>query len=263
MPTLLLVSCHSSHSQPTQRLAGRSRYATWKGCFKVEQLDRRVDLLVVPYARIAPALIYFTGSGLLCRQMRGQAMKMGMRLNEKMLMDVRTGDEIRVETERDVFSRLGMQYIEPGERENVGIGFHFTKADRAKQLAAASQQRSVGNNQSKISAANNPVLAAHTAQADQSCASTLQMQSKRPPPTIAAPAPGTKHTGGTARRRRIFLVGDQNLMAPENCDDRAAHCRLHAKRCVGMLLQQEASKKRELIGEIEVRVLGCQRPARL
>ena len=43
---------------------------------------------MVPFARIAPALIYFTGSGLLCRHMRGQAMKLGLRLNEKWLIDL-------------------------------------------------------------------------------------------------------------------------------------------------------------------------------
>ena len=189
-------------------------------------------------------------------------MKMGLRLNEKMLMDVRTGDEIHVETERDLFERLGMQYIEPGERENVGIGFHFTEADRAKQLAVATQQPTVGCNKStKISAPGNPVLAAQIAQADQPCASTPQAQSNSPLSTIAAPTSGTTRTAGSAPRR-IFLVGDQNLMAPENCDG-AAHCRLHAMRCVGMLLQQEASKKRELIGELQVRALGLHRPARL
>lgn len=202
-------------------------YATWKGCFKVEQLDRRVDLLVVPYARIAPALIYFTGSGLLCRQMRGKAMMMGLRLNEKALVDMRTGDEIRVETERDVFERLGMQYIEPGERDKVSTGFHYTKADRAKQLATVSQQTSFENTAPKPGGAGSQLR-----------------------PALSS----------IARRRRLFLVGDHNLMSPESYDGLACR-RLPAKHCIGMLLQQEASAKRELVGEVEVRVRPVRTPS--
>eukprot|EP01043_Picozoa_sp_COSAG02_P011552 COSAG02_NODE_427_length_22498_cov_11.745212_2_plen_785_part_00 len=198
-------------------------YATWKGCFKVEQLDRRVDLLVVPYARIAPALIYFTGSGLLCRQMRGQAMKMGLRLNEKALVDMRTGDEIHVKTERDVFERLGMQYIEPRERDNVTMGFHYTKADRAKQLAADSQPLSVGNTAPKTAASRSAAAQAN--------------------PVLS----------GIAPRRRLYLVGDHNMMSPERCDGVAYH-RLPAMHCIGKLLQQEACTKQDLVGDIEVRV---------
>jgi len=248
-------------------------YATWKGCFKVEQLDRRVDLLVVPYARIAPALIYFTGSGLLCRQMRGKAMKMGMRLNEKALIDVRTGDEIHVKTEQDVFARLEMAYIEPRKRDEVGTGFHFTKADRAKQQEAEELRRQGG----AVAGGGGGASAAAGAVASSLSSVPAPSHSQQPltastgaAAALVRGATTTSHgqslisqqppTGSVSqqqkRRRRIFVIGDQNLMGSEvRCDitERA----LSSSQCVGALLQRQCSgaksaELRQRMGEMEV-----------
>ena len=63
-------------------------------------------------------------------------MKLGMRLNEKTLTDLKTGEEFDLRTERGVFAKLGVEYMAPHERENVGAGFHFTKADRGDHQRA-------------------------------------------------------------------------------------------------------------------------------
>ena len=128
---------------------------------------------------------------------------------------MRTGEEIHVETERDVFERLRMQYIPPGERDKFGTGFHYTKADRAKQLLTNSPRRVTENNVREDTAPEQPALS-------------------------------------VGRRRRLFLVGDHNLMSPESWDNGTLR-RLPAEHCVGALLQQEASKRRDVTGEVEVR----------
>lgn len=47
--------------------------------------QRRMDLIVVPYAEIACALLYFTGSGIFNRSMRLLARKKGMSLSQHSL----------------------------------------------------------------------------------------------------------------------------------------------------------------------------------
>jgi DNA polymerase/3'-5' exonuclease PolX len=69
---------------------------------------------------LAPALLYFTGSGEFNKNMRTFALKKGYTLNEygiyKLNQDKTKGAKINVKTEEDVFKLLGMPYIEPNAR---------------------------------------------------------------------------------------------------------------------------------------------------
>ncbi|CAB4004769.1 DNA polymerase lambda-like, partial [Paramuricea clavata] len=87
---------------------------------------RRIDIIVVPYSEWACSLIYFTGSDYLNRSMRLLARKKGMSLSEHSLNTgvVRKGQERLVEgtplpvfNEKDVFQYLGLDYLEPHERD--------------------------------------------------------------------------------------------------------------------------------------------------
>ena len=78
------------------------------------------DLRVFEEKSFGSALQYFTGSkdhNIKCRQI---AIKKGLKLNEYGLFSKNTGRYVCGRTEHEIYSRLGMQYIEPELRENKG-----------------------------------------------------------------------------------------------------------------------------------------------
>ena len=80
----------------------------------------RIDIRYIKYDSFAPALLYFTGSGELNRKMRELANTQGYTINEYGVykyVDKKKGDEISVKTERDIFELIGMEYLNPRERE--------------------------------------------------------------------------------------------------------------------------------------------------
>lgn len=80
----------------------------------------QVDVRVVPRESFGAALLYFTGSKSHNVELRTRAIKMGYRLNEYGLY--RSDDESRVagSSEEEVYSSLGLDYIEPELRESKG-----------------------------------------------------------------------------------------------------------------------------------------------
>ncbi|XP_044881607.1 DNA polymerase lambda isoform X6 [Mauremys mutica] len=88
---------------------------------------RRLDIIVVPHAEFACALLYFTGSAHFNRSMRALAKSRGMSLSEHALhtavvrapggRKVGPGLVLPTPTERDVFTLLGLPYREPTERD--------------------------------------------------------------------------------------------------------------------------------------------------
>lgn len=87
---------------------------------------RRLDIIVVPYAEFACALMYFTGSAHFNRSMRALAKTKSMSLSEHSLnrgvvrrgnLKVHGGTPLPTLTEKDVFSLLGIPYREPHERD--------------------------------------------------------------------------------------------------------------------------------------------------
>lgn len=94
------------------------------GVCKINQLHRRVDLeLVQPY-EYPFAVVYFTGSEKFNVLMRQRAIDLGVRLNEKSLTREIINEYgqkqlqyYQANTEEDVFSLLGIQYLTPEERD--------------------------------------------------------------------------------------------------------------------------------------------------
>lgn len=80
----------------------------------------QMDLRVLEPARWGTGLQYFTGSKEHNIRVRQLALELGWSLNEWGLTHVKTGKEIRCETEEEVYARLGMDWIPPELRENTG-----------------------------------------------------------------------------------------------------------------------------------------------
>lgn len=83
------------------------------------------DLRVVSDTEFAPALMYFTGSKEHNIVMRQRAIERGLRLNEYGLFRSKTetrDPKLRVQarTEEDIFRQLGLQYVPPEMREDLG-----------------------------------------------------------------------------------------------------------------------------------------------
>jgi DNA polymerase (family 10) len=80
------------------------------------------DLRVVSDKEFPYALHHFTGSKEHNIAMRGRAQKMGMKMNEYGLFSVRGKQEkiIPCKDETEIFARLGLEYIEPELREDMG-----------------------------------------------------------------------------------------------------------------------------------------------
>jgi DNA polymerase (family 10) len=80
----------------------------------------QVDLRVIPSEAWGAAMIYFTGSKAHNVRIREMAVRKGLKLNEYGLFEVETDELIAAETERDVYERLGLPFIEPTLREDRG-----------------------------------------------------------------------------------------------------------------------------------------------
>eukprot|EP00301_Raphidiophrys_heterophryoidea_P026701 c9281_g1_i2.p1 GENE.c9281_g1_i2~~c9281_g1_i2.p1 ORF type:complete len:259 (+),score=70.02 c9281_g1_i2:576-1352(+) len=107
---------------------GQSKYmgvcllpdAGWEGQVPEKPLHRRIDIRVFPYETYYTALLYFTGSDQLNKQMRIKAIEMGMHLSEYAICPMGEtgvkGDPLPVTCEKDVFDYLDMPYLEPHQR---------------------------------------------------------------------------------------------------------------------------------------------------
>lgn len=78
----------------------------------------QVDVRVIDPASYGAALMYLTGSKYHNIELRTYAHNLGFKLNEYGLF--RNAKQLVGETERDVYSTLGLSYIEPELRENTG-----------------------------------------------------------------------------------------------------------------------------------------------
>nr|XP_019003143.1 DNA polymerase mu subunit [Kwoniella mangroviensis CBS 8507]OCF66604.1 DNA polymerase mu subunit [Kwoniella mangroviensis CBS 8507] len=71
------------------------------------RLHRRVDLISAPFDRYASAILSWSGSMMFERDLkRGYKFRAG-------LLHVTTGQEVNLETERDIFNFLGLRYVAP------------------------------------------------------------------------------------------------------------------------------------------------------
>jgi len=83
-------------------------------------IHRRIDIRLVPLEEWGTALLHSTGPDTFNVQLRQQASQLGYKLNEKGLYRLSVkddGDEfIPTKTEKDVFTELGISYMEPEKR---------------------------------------------------------------------------------------------------------------------------------------------------
>lgn len=84
------------------------------------QQGLQVDVRLLPTASYGAALQYFTGSKAHNVSLRQRALKMGYTLNEWALARLDNGTPVAAATEEEIYLALGMQWMPPEMRENLG-----------------------------------------------------------------------------------------------------------------------------------------------
>ena len=92
----------------------------YMGFCKLLKLNRRIDIRLIPKKSLAPAMLYFTGSGDFNVNMRTYALTKGYTINEygiyKVKPNGKKGFRIKTDTEEDIFNVLKLDYVEPQNR---------------------------------------------------------------------------------------------------------------------------------------------------
>lgn len=109
----LVTELYRNHFLTDDLSKGPEKYM---GVCKIGTVFRRIDIRSIPRKEWIPALLYFTGSATLNKQMRQKAIDMGYKLNEMGLFKVDSGDNLHIETEQDIFKELEMDYLTPEQR---------------------------------------------------------------------------------------------------------------------------------------------------
>lgn len=87
--------------------------------FNLEQ-GLQVDVRLLPTASCGAALQYFTGSKAHNVALRQRALKFGYTLNEWALARLDDGSTVAAATEEEIYAALGMDWMPPEMRENLG-----------------------------------------------------------------------------------------------------------------------------------------------
>lgn len=74
---------------------------------------RRIDIRFIKYKSYPYAILYFTGSMELNKKMREIAKNKGFKLSEYSLEDIKTGKKFPAKNEKEIFNKLGMDYLDP------------------------------------------------------------------------------------------------------------------------------------------------------
>jgi DNA polymerase (family 10) len=90
-----------------------------KVSFHVER-GLQVDVRLLPASSYGAALQYFTGSKAHNVSLRQRALKMGYTLNEWALARLDNGAPVAAATEEEIYATLGMEWMPPEMRENLG-----------------------------------------------------------------------------------------------------------------------------------------------
>lgn len=118
-----------------------------------DNVARRVDFLYTNRDEYPFSVLYFTGSKAFNTVMRGHALKLGYTLNEHRIRKIAaysTGSQImtegtKIETEKDIFDLLQLEYKEPTERIDgnsvVSIGVFNEKMKKTKKNREPKEMR--------------------------------------------------------------------------------------------------------------------------
>ena len=79
-----------------------------------------MDVRLLPAASYGAALQYFTGSKAHNVTLRQRALKMGYTLSEWALARLDDGSTVAAATEEEIYAALGMDWMPPEMRENLG-----------------------------------------------------------------------------------------------------------------------------------------------
>ena len=116
----LLVCGKINETKAEELLSIEFPNLTWLGrgdtklSFVIFPQDLQVDIRIVPKESWGAALLYFTGSKSFNIEIRKQAIKKGYLLNEYGLYE--KGKKIAGKTEKEIFQKLGIPYLEPEKR---------------------------------------------------------------------------------------------------------------------------------------------------
>jgi DNA polymerase (family X) len=80
----------------------------------------QVDVRFLPPESFGAAMQYFTGSKAHNVALRQRALKMGFTLNEYSLADLEDNQPVARKTEEEIYAKLGLDFIVPELRENLG-----------------------------------------------------------------------------------------------------------------------------------------------
>jgi DNA polymerase (family X) len=80
----------------------------------------QVDVRLLPPESFGAAMQYFTGSKAHNVALRQRALKMGYTLNEYSLAELKTEKPVAGATEQEIYAKLGLDFIPPELRENLG-----------------------------------------------------------------------------------------------------------------------------------------------
>jgi DNA polymerase/3'-5' exonuclease PolX len=109
----------------TDDLTSDQVLSKYMGFCKYNNKNYRIDIRLVPLESYFSALVYFTGSYQLNTMMRSSAKKLGYKLNEYGLFKINTskseltsadGEQFDISSEDQLFKILGMEYLEPEQR---------------------------------------------------------------------------------------------------------------------------------------------------
>lgn len=103
-------------------IAGEDSKKSYRGFIKLGNgyPIRRIDISFIPYESYPTSLLHFTGSSQFNEKIRKVAKTLGYKLNRYGLYKLnKNGKEKRVvvNSERDVFKKLGLDYVEPKDRD--------------------------------------------------------------------------------------------------------------------------------------------------
>jgi DNA polymerase/3'-5' exonuclease PolX len=99
-----------------ESLTGDIVESKYMGIFSYKGIIGRIDIRFVPYESFYFAYLYFTGGKDLNRDMRLVANVLGYKLNEYGLYKIGTAKSVKVESEKEIFDILGLQYLQPKDR---------------------------------------------------------------------------------------------------------------------------------------------------
>jgi DNA polymerase (family 10) len=86
----------------------------------VTQRGLQIDVRVVKQDQLGAALLYFTGSKSHNIKLRERALARGLTLNEYALTEIATGKVVASRTEEEIYAALGLAWIHPVLREDMG-----------------------------------------------------------------------------------------------------------------------------------------------